>query len=47
MLTHQAWLMTDAMVRTLWRLYVTKRNLLEWVLAAKRYGTDFGSDHPS
>jgi cyclic beta-1,2-glucan synthetase len=34
MLAHQAWLMTDAVVRTLSRLYVTRRNLLEWVSAA-------------
>ncbi len=35
MLAHQAWLMVDAIVRTLDRLYVTKRNLLEWVTAAQ------------
>ena len=35
MLGHQAWLMVDAVLRTLWRLYVTKRNLLEWVPAAQ------------
>jgi cyclic beta-1,2-glucan synthetase len=41
MLAHQAWLMVDAVVRTLWRLYVTKRNLLEWVAAAHQgYGVD-------
>jgi cyclic beta-1,2-glucan synthetase len=40
-LTHQAWLMVDAMVRTLWRLFVSKRNLLEWVAAAQAgYGVD-------
>ncbi len=40
-LTHQAWLMVDAMVRTLWRLYVSRRNLLEWVAAAHQgYGVD-------
>ena len=27
---HQAWLMVDAIVRTLARVYVTRRNLLEW-----------------
>jgi cyclic beta-1,2-glucan synthetase len=32
-LAHQAWLMTDAIVRTLVRLYVTRRRLLEWVAA--------------
>ncbi len=41
MLAHQAWLMADAVVRTLARLYVTKRNLLEWVPAAQ---TGSGAD---
>jgi cyclic beta-1,2-glucan synthetase len=41
MLPHQAWLMADAVVRTLGRLYVTKRSLLEWVPAAQaKYGVD-------
>ncbi len=41
MLAHQAWLMVDAILRTLGRLYVTKRNLLEWVTAAQAgYGAD-------
>jgi len=35
MLAHQAWLMGDAIVRTLARVYVTRRNLLEWVTAAQ------------
>ncbi len=34
-LPHQAWLMTDAIVRTLYRLAVSRRNLLEWVTAAQ------------
>jgi cyclic beta-1,2-glucan synthetase len=34
LLAHQAWLMTDAIVRTLWRL-VARRHLLEWVTAAQ------------
>jgi cyclic beta-1,2-glucan synthetase len=34
-LTYQAWLMTDAILRTLGRLFVTHRNLLEWVTAAQ------------
>ncbi|MHC4859499.1 MAG: glycosyl transferase, partial [Planctomycetota bacterium] len=38
MLAHQAWLMVDAVVRTLGRLYLTKRNLLEWVTAAQAGG---------
>ena len=35
MLTYQAWLMSDAIVRTLVRVYVTHRRLLEWVTAAQ------------
>src|SRR4029077_817823 len=35
LLAHQAWLMTDAIVRTLFRLYMTRRKLLEWVTAAQ------------
>ncbi len=34
-LAHQAWLMGDAIVRTLARMYVTRRNLLEWMTAAQ------------
>src|SRR5712692_529482 len=41
LLAHQAWLMTDAIVRTLFRVYVTRRKLLEWVTAAQ---AKFGSD---
>jgi len=41
MLADQAWLMTDAVVRTLGRLYLTKRRLLEWVAAAH---TGYGAD---
>jgi len=33
-LAHQAWSMTDAIARTLFRLFVSHRNLLEWVTAA-------------
>jgi cyclic beta-1,2-glucan synthetase len=41
MLAHQAWLMADAVVRTLGRLYVTNQSLLEWVPAAQAaYGVD-------
>ena len=35
MLAHQAWLMADAIVRTLVRLFVTHRHLLEWLPAAQ------------
>ncbi len=34
-LTYQTWLMTDAILRTLGRLWITHRNLLEWVTAAQ------------
>ena len=34
-LAHQAWLMVDAIVRTLYRLGVSRSNLLEWVTAAQ------------
>ena len=34
-LAHQAWLMMDAIGRTLFRLLVSRRNLLEWVTAAQ------------
>ena len=34
-LADQAWLMTDAIGRTLWRLGVSRRHLLEWVPAAQ------------
>ena len=33
MLAYQAWLMLDAVTRTIWRMTVTHRNLLEWVPA--------------
>ncbi|MDP1873109.1 GH36-type glycosyl hydrolase domain-containing protein [Phenylobacterium sp.] len=35
LLAHQAALMADAIGRTLWRLYVTRRRLLEWSPAAQ------------
>jgi cyclic beta-1,2-glucan synthetase len=34
-LAYQAWLMSDAILRTLGRLYITHKNLLEWVTAAQ------------
>jgi cyclic beta-1,2-glucan synthetase len=34
-LAYQAWLMLDAIIRTLVRLYVTHRNMLEWLTAAQ------------
>jgi hypothetical protein len=35
LLTHQAWLITDAIARTLYRLLVSHRRLLEWVTATQ------------
>ena len=35
LLAHQAWLMADAVVRTLFRLFITRRNLLQWTPAAQ------------
>jgi len=35
MLADQAWLMADAVARTIWRVYLTRRNLLEWVTAVQ------------
>ncbi len=40
LLPHQAALMTDAITRTLYRLLVSHRNLLEWVTAAQSTDTD-------
>lgn len=34
-LAHQAWLMSDAILRTLYRLFITHQHLLEWVPAAQ------------
>jgi len=35
LVAHQAWLMTDAIARTLYRLLISRRRLLEWVAAAQ------------
>ena len=35
MLAHHAWIMTDAIARTLVRLIITKRHLLEWTTTAQ------------
>jgi cyclic beta-1,2-glucan synthetase len=34
-LAHQAWLMSDAIGRTLFRLLISRKNLLQWVTAAQ------------
>ena len=39
LLAHQAWLMADATVRTIARVYFTRRNLLEWTTAAQAKST--------
>ena len=45
-LAYQAWLMSDAIVRTLARLLVTRKNLLEWVTAAHaRHRLDLNIAH--
>ncbi len=36
LLAHQAWSMCDAIGRTLYRLFVSRRNLLEWVTAQEQ-----------
>jgi cyclic beta-1,2-glucan synthetase len=36
---HQAWLMVDAIARSLARVYVTRRNMLEWTTAAQAKAT--------
>jgi cyclic beta-1,2-glucan synthetase len=36
-LAHQAWLMSDAISRTLFRVYISRRNLLQWVPAAQTH----------
>ena len=42
-LTHQAWSMTDAIGRTLFRLFVSRRHLLEWKTAAyAKFGQRLG-----
>ena len=35
LLAYQAWLMSDAILRTLARIFITRRNLLQWVTAAQ------------
>ena len=44
-LAHQAWLMSDAIVRTLGRLYLTHRRLLEWTTAAQAKSGHVPRDH--
>lgn len=42
-IAHSAWMMADAIFRSLYRLYFSKRNLLEWKTASQvRDGTPWG-----
>ena len=41
-LPHQAWISADAIVRTLWRVFVSKRHLLEWQTASQTELTTTG-----
>jgi cyclic beta-1,2-glucan synthetase len=34
-LAHQSWLMTDAVIRTVWRMLFTRRHLLQWISAER------------
>ena len=46
LLAHYAWLMIDAICRSLWRMAVSKRRRLEWVSAAQsRHGKGVALDH--
>ncbi len=38
-MAHAAWMRSDAILRTLWRLAVSRRHLLEWVPAAQAHRT--------
>ena len=41
-LPHQAWVSADAIVRTLWRLFVSRRFLLEWQTASRSGAVGLG-----
>ena len=46
LMAHLAWMMGDAVIRTLYRLFVSRRNLLEWRTASQAHKTgrnDLGS----
>jgi cyclic beta-1,2-glucan synthetase len=50
LIAHQAWLMGDAIIRTLYRLLVSRKNLLEWRTASqteKSGGNDLASYYSS
>jgi cyclic beta-1,2-glucan synthetase len=44
-LPHQAWISVDAIVRTLWRLLVSRRKLLEWRTASQAESMVSGGGH--
>jgi cyclic beta-1,2-glucan synthetase len=37
LMAHSAWMMGDAIIRTLYRLFVSRKNLLEWRTASQAY----------
>ncbi|MGS1093236.1 GH36-type glycosyl hydrolase domain-containing protein [Aquamicrobium terrae] len=46
LMAHSAWMMTDAIIRTLYRLFVSRKNLLEWRTASQAHkggANDLGS----
>ncbi|TIU26478.1 MAG: protein ndvB, partial [Mesorhizobium sp.] len=46
LMAHLAWMMGDAIIRTLYRLFVSRQNLLEWRTASQAHksgGSDLGS----
>ncbi len=45
-LPHQAWISADAVLRTLWRLWVSRKKLLEWTPSSRSERTSAG-DLPS
>lgn len=50
LMAHTAWMMGDAVVRTLYRLFVSRKNLLEWRTASQAHkggGNDLGSYYSS
>lgn len=37
LIAHQAWMMADAIIRTLYRLFVSRKNMLEWRTASQAH----------
>ena len=42
-MAHTAWMMGDAIVRTLYRMFVSRQNLLEWRTASQAHQSDDNS----